>query len=577
MSGEAIWLQALDAAKLFAVDPVHFGGMVVRAGPGPVRDRYMDHLAALLGTRGRRLPLNVDEDRLFGGLDLVATLRAGKPVYETGILANVEDRILVAPMAERLAPATLSALANSLDRGMMRIERDGLSETVSTEFALIAWDEGKDETEIVSAKLADRLAFLISLTDVAQRDALEPETIPKPEQIQSARISLKATHVNAPIAKALCTAASKLGIASMRAPIMALHAARISAALSGRQQVNEDDASRAAQLVLAPRATALPSAEPPEEEPDTSESPEMDEEQALGDQALEDMIIEATLAVLPPDLLAKLEAGMSAGIRRAHTGRSGEKRRAKERGRPIGSRRSIPRSGERIAIVETLRAAAPWQRLRRSEQSSGVTVHAEDLRVRRFQHRTESTTIFLVDASGSTALNRLAEAKAAVELLLADCYVRREQVALIAFRRTTAELILPPTRSLVRAKRELAALPGGGATPLATGLQAGFELALSVRHHGQTPFLVLLTDGRPNVDNKGIGGRSRAAEDATKIARIIEHHGVTSLVIDTSQRPEPFAREIAAHMGARYEPLPRANADQLNRVIRNAGPNAMAA
>ena len=116
----------------------------------------------------------------------------------------------------------------------------------------------------------------------------------------------------------------------------------------------------------------------------------------------------------------------------------------------------------------------------------------------------ETTTIFVVDASGSAALHRLAEAKGAVELLLADCYIRRDQVALIAFRGSAAELLLPPTRSLARAKRSLAGLPGGGGTPLAAGLDAAFALSDSIRRKGQTPTVIVLTDGRANIARDGI-------------------------------------------------------------------------
>jgi magnesium chelatase subunit D len=116
-----------------------------------------------------------------------------------------------------------------------------------------------------------------------------------------------------------------------------------------------------------------------------------------------------------------------------------------------------------------------------------VEVRRDDFRVGRFEQRSQSTTIFVVDASGSSAFNRLAEAKGAVELLLADCYVRRDRVALLAFRGRGAELLLPPTRSLVRAKRSLAGLPGGGGTPLAAGIDAAAALADAVRRRGETP------------------------------------------------------------------------------------------
>ncbi|WP_128566586.1 VWA domain-containing protein, partial [Methylobacterium crusticola] len=157
-------------------------------------------------------------------------------------------------------------------------------------------------------------------------------------------------------------------------------------------------------------------------------------------------------------------------------GRAGAAALQARRGRPAGTRPGDPRTG-RIALVETLRAAAPWQRLRGRDEARPIRVEPGDIRIRRLVHRTETTTIFAVDASGSAALERLAEAKGAVELLLAQAYVRRDRVALVAFRGSGAELVLPPTRSLVRARRGLAGLPGGGGTPLAAGIAAAEALA----------------------------------------------------------------------------------------------------
>jgi magnesium chelatase subunit D len=199
-------------------------------------------------------------------------------------------------------------------------------------------------------------------------------------------------------------------------------------------------------------------------------------------------------------------------------------------------------------------------------------VRREDFRITRHKQRTGTTTIFVVDASGSSALHRLAEAKGAVELLLADCYVRRDRVALIAFRGRGAELLLPPTRSLVRAKRSLAGLPGGGATPLAAGIDAAVGLADAVRRKGDTPVVVMLTDGRANITRSGEGGRARAEDEALAAARGLRTAGLAALLIDTSPRPQPQAQRLAHEMHARYLPLPHADAAALSTAVRAAAP-----
>ena len=173
--------------------------------------------------------------------------------------------------------------------------------------------------------------------------------------------------------------------------------------------------------------------------------------------------------------------------------------------------------------------AQPGRATAASGAIARVEVRREDFHVTRYRERAETTTIFVVDASGSSALHRLAEAKGAVELLLAECYVRRDRVALVAFRGAGAELLLPPTRSLVRAKRSLAGLPGGGGTPLACGLDAAALIAEGVLRRGGTPTLVVLTDGRANVARDGTHGRELAQRDATTAARRLRARGVAAV------------------------------------------------
>ncbi|MDU3127632.1 MAG: VWA domain-containing protein, partial [Bradyrhizobium sp.] len=200
-------------------------------------------------------------------------------------------------------------------------------------------------------------------------------------------------------------------------------------------------------------------------------------------------------------------------------------------------------------------------------KSGRLIVHKDDIRLTRFEQRSGTTTIFVVDASGSSALQRLAEVKGAVELLLAECYIRRDEVALIAFRGKGAELLLPPTRSLTRAKRSLAALPGGGGTPLSAAIFAATELALAVKAKGQAPTIVLMTDGRANVARDGVGGRSEAEAEALVVARQLALTGIPVVLVDSSPRPQDKAAQLAGAMQARYVALPHADAARLSQAV----------
>ncbi|MBX9871769.1 MAG: VWA domain-containing protein, partial [Burkholderiaceae bacterium] len=217
----------------------------------------------------------------------------------------------------------------------------------------------------------------------------------------------------------------------------------------------------------------------------------------------------------------------------------------------------------------TLRAAAPKQRLRqRSEPSQRLAIRAEDFHVQRYQQHASSCVILALDASGSAALQRLAEAKGAVELLLQQSYARRDSVCIVAFRGTQAQLLLPMTRSLVRAKRAMNGLPGGGGTPLASTLKMAHEQAALLQRQGVTPLLVVLSDGRANVTLEGIGGRAQAQADALRWGRQWRQSGHRALWIDTSPQPEPQAQQLAAAMDASYLPMPQVQAQRMAHAMQ---------
>lgn len=586
-------------AALFAVDPAGLGGVALRASADLGRDQWLALVKALLpaGVPLRRVPLHISDSALLGGLDLAATLQAGRPVSQRGVLAQADGGVVMLAMAERLSAATAARLAAVLDCGEVLLERDGLALRQPARLGMVALDEGQQDDEQLPAALLDRLAFHLHL----QSGIPDSSIYWSRADIEAARSRLPNTGLDAQIVQALCATAQALGVASLRAPLLALRVARAAAALVGEATASADHATLAARLVLAPRATRLPPPPPPppdtqpegaddsaqtpddqpEPEPPQDASPEP-EAGSEGYQALAETVLAATQAAVPAGLLAALQVGQASRARAQTAGRAGAVRKNQNRGRPIGARRGEPRQGARLNVLETLRAAAPWQTLRaraRAEPSAArpalvggprIEVRRDDFHVTKFKQNSQTTTIFVVDASGSSALNRLAEAKGAVELLLADCYVRRDQVAVIAFRDKQAELLLPPTRSLARAKRSLAGLPGGGGTPLASGLDAALTLAQQVQRRGDTPVIVLLTDGRGNIARSGAPGRVQANADAIEAARQIKSSGLTALLLDTSPQAQAMAQALAEAMGAHYLPLPYAGARQLSQAVKAA-------
>lgn len=585
------WRDAKLAAALFAIAPFDTRGVVLKALPGPARDAWLDDLARLTGgpEASRRIPLSITHERLIGGLDLAATLSSGRAVFESGILEALNGRIGVLAMAERLESWRAATIAHAMDRCAVVIEREGMSAVRPTRFGLIAIDESCEDGDGVAPSLLDRLAFHVDLTGIPLRTVKQANN--PPADVGDARALYRHVDHAEDILMAMAQAAAAFGVHSTRALILALAVARAHAALSGRTQLEEEDAVIAGRLVLGPRATSIPDTAPqpdersednadgdaiqPEEPCDPGhDADDRDDTGPDDDARLEDLtelIVAAVDAAVPVDLdgTKRLVSRRSTGP----GGGAGAKTASRHRGRPIGVRPGTPAGGARLAIVDTLRAAAPWQRVRQpSEGGEGsprrIAVRREDLRIKRFADRTESETIFVVDASGSSAMNRLAEAKGAVEYLLADCYVRRDQVALIAMRGRRADLVLPPTRSLSRAKRLLAGLPGGGGTPMASGIEAALALADAARRRGRQPVIVLLTDGAANVARDGTGGRSRAKADALTAAKYVRANGIDAILIDTAPRASAFSAELAGAMDAAYHALPRLDAKAVQTIVR---------
>ncbi len=555
---DAVIDDASLALHLFTANPALFGGIILR-GDTPARDAMVAHARAAIDRHGpvAKIPVTIDSERLLGGLDLSATLAAGRSVQRSGVLDGCAGGAVIVPMAERLPDAVAAQVALALDSG---------------DIAAILLDDGCEPDEAPPPVLRERIAFHCDVSDLRQFDPALPFNA-----IPSVAVQPLSDAQRTSIAAMSCA----LGVDSARALIFADRAARAHAALRARDTAEDDDISAAVRLILSPRATRVPQSEsppPPEPQPDSGE-PEpdtpVDETRSLDDLDLDDILLDAAAAAIPQHILDRID-GRAHGQGRGQPGRSGQKQQSGQRGRPLAARAGVPGHGKRLALIDTLRAAAPWQTIRRNAASTApgsvddprhIHIRKADLRVRHYEQRRTSLTIFAVDASGSSAMARLAEAKGAVELMLAQAYVKRSEVALIAFRQSSAEVLLPPTRSLTRARRALAALPGSGGTPLSAALVAVQTLAQSADRGGSTPTIALLTDGKANIMLDGTANRGAAIDESLGLARQLAHLGWHSIVIDISPRPRPEAAALAEALGGRYLPLPAAQSAAMVAAI----------
>jgi magnesium chelatase subunit D len=596
------WNDALTALQLLQIDPYGFGGVCLRAPHGPVRERWL-HALSGLGIGLVKVPGSVDSERLLGGIDLAHTLQTGQLHLQAGLLQQADQGLVCLPMAERLSPALLAPLVQALEQGQVPPTRHSAAPT-PTRFGVVALDESLPDEAGVGAALAERLGVWLDLHELSPSDihAAWPDDSGSdglrirlsPGAWARAREHLPQVQASDEQVQALCAAAMGLGIGSLRVPSLALRVACGHAALNGRSTLDADDLGFAARCVLAPRATQWPAepsapeaepapqedASPPEPPKESGEAPESGaetdppqdpgpppEQQAEPSaEDLQEMMVAAALASLPPHMLDALMTRQGA-TRQQSSGRSGQTRAGSQRGRPLPPRPGRPSGQARLHVLATLRAAAPNQRLRQAHSTGRVAIRAEDFHIQRYQQRASSCLILALDASGSAALQRLAEAKGAVELLLQQSYARRDSVCIVAFRGALAQLLLPMTRSLVRAKRAMTGLPGGGGTPLALALKMAHEQAAQLQRQGVTPILVVLSDGRANVTLQGLGGRAQAQSDANSWGQQWRASGHRALWIDTSLQPDAQAQQLASTMGASYLPMPQVQSQRMASAI----------
>jgi magnesium chelatase subunit D len=605
------------ALLIAAVNP-KAGGVLIAGEKGSAKSTLVRGLSQVIPhMQVIELPLNATEDMVFGSIDMEQALVVGKRRFSPGILTKAHQQILYIDEVNLLQRELMNAILDVAASGIHVVEREGISECYETRFLMVG--TMNPEEGDLPPQFLDRFGLYVAVTGekaVEQRVEILRRILAYEQS--PAIFQEQYEGMNQQIYRQVVTAREKLGLifipetmmqlaaqicaqaycAGHRAELFLLEAAKSIAALAGRDYLVPADMQEAAAFVL-PHRMRQPPEQSKEQQSQEKTGEDQQEHESSGDsqaelpdgqysdsnessqgaaQKFEKEVDEAEQGVKQGkeqedtaigDFLPIGNIALTLQKRQTRQG-SGKRALTKtdtQEGRYVRS--SIPtKPVTDLAFDATLRAAAPYQ-LTRAKGRCRITICREDLRQKVREKRIGSTFLFVVDASGSMgARQRMKAVKGAILSMLQDAYQKRDKVGMIAFRKQTAEVLLPVTRSVDLAEKSLQHLPTGGKTPLAEGLYTALKMLTAMCRLDKDikPVMVLVTDGRANV---GAKAGQDAVNEALQAARSIGETRIHSLVIDTEQDfiKLGIAVTIAQALGGSYYKLAELSAGNIIQIV----------
>jgi len=556
------------------------------------------------------LPVSATEEAVVGTLDIEAAIREGNRRFEPGLLASAHRGILYIDEVNLLNDHVVDVLLDSAAMGRNFVEREGISFSHPAQFLLIGTmnpEEGDLRPQFIDrfglAVEIDHIRDADRRADVVRRriayesdptafcDGWTDSESSERRRIAAAMELLPSVTVEDGILTFIARLCAEHEVDGLRADIVIYKAAQTLAAYEGRAEVTSDDVLRVAEMALMHRMRRQPFDDPDmnterlhemaqdilSNPPQNPHQPDWGDatppEVPPNDEQRQDGADEDVFSIGESFQVKALNLDALDRQERASHGRRTVSRVRDHRGRYVEATLPDGKVTD-LAVDATVRAASPFQ-VRRSAFTDGslaLNVEPWDLRQKVRESRVGNLVVFLVDSSGSMgAQQRMVAAKGAVISLLMDAYQRRDRVAMIAFRGTQSEVVLPPTGSSKLAQQRLDNLPTGGRTPLAQALADAHKLIRQQcqRSPDTPPLLTIVSDCRANV---GVSGGNDPYDDALRMCDAIRQDKVHSIVLDPAPRSNRFGlvERVADALGGEYIPLHELRADSIRAAVRQA-------
>ena len=520
-------------------------GLLIKGPSGTGKSSFVHAFSqSYTGKRAKVIPQNITDEQLFGTINLERMLETGEAEFEPGILRD-DDSVLLVDDINLLPKNTSLTLMESVHRGKVHVEREGVSETFHCSAKVVA--TANDREQPLSSSLSDLfdmcvvikrnpdLQKRIDIMRIANDDDGDENVLDEDlrKRIDSARSIVEMVTLDDDILKAIVDASDRFGMRGHRGELSAARVCMASAALDGRKNVNEDDLSFALSVCVPHRRTRHKKTEEDVEDrvlffgdshmkrfihderkellKKVEESKETGPEETISSEATiespytkssddpdDALVMNMDKIYDSIDLLddVRKKKGQDNNLMRRYNKDTGKE------GRYVSS---CPANDavDDLAVDATIRTAAPYQSSRRKQYGKdNIIIMPSDLRKKVREKHTSCLFFFMIDNSGSLIIRaRMRAVKAAIMSMLSDHYMRKDSVAIMTFNEEFVGMLLPPTRSVGSVKKIVDDIPVGKRTPLSEALVFMHQYIGQYlrKRPSDAAFVILMTDAGANI------------------------------------------------------------------------------